>query len=103
MGLLASFLGLVGCDPAEWEAERKRLQPENFDKIKAGMLEREVTELLGKPHHMVTYPLKPNELNYHWRWRNSSNEPMIFSAIFDPDKVVIRTEQMRDIQQYQNG
>ena len=99
MGIFASLLGLMGCDPAAWEAERKRLQPENFDKIKAGMLEMEVIQILGKPHQMVTYPLKPNEQYYHWRWRNSSNEAMIFSAVFDADKVVIRTENMRDLHQ----
>ncbi len=99
MGLIASLLGLIGCDPAAWEAERQRLQPENFDKIKAGMLEIEVVKILGKPHQMVTYALKPQELNYHWRWRNSSNEAMLFTAVFDPDKVVIRTENSRDPQQ----
>ena len=103
MGLIASLLGLIGCDPAAWDAERKRLQPTNFDKIKAGMLELEVIQILGKPHHTVTYDLKPTELNYHWRWRNSSNEAMIFSAVFDPDKVVIRTENSRDVQQMQGG
>ncbi len=99
MGLIASLLGLIGCDPAAWESERKRLQPENFDKIKVGMLELEVIQILGKPHLTVTYPLKPSELNYHWRWRNSMSEAMIFSTVFDPDKVVIRTENSRDLQQ----
>ena len=99
MGLIASLLGLIGCDPAAWEAERKRLQPENFEKITAGMLEMEVVKILGKPHNAVTYTLKPSELNYHWRWRNSSNEAMLFTAVFDPDKVVIRTENSRDPQQ----
>ena len=102
MGLIASLLGLIGCDPAAWEAERKRLQPENFDKIKAGMLEMEVIQILGKPHQIVTYALKPQELNYHWRWRNSANDAMLFSAIFDPDKVVIRTENIRDPQDPKN-
>jgi hypothetical protein len=103
MGFFASLLGLVGCDPAAWDAERKRLQPENFEKITVGMLEFEVVKILGKPRQTVVYDLKPLETYYHWHWRNSSNEAMIFSVVFDPDKVVIRTEQMRDIQQMQGG
>ena len=103
MGLLASILGLIGCDPTAWEAERKRLQPENFDKIKTGMLEMEVVQILGKPHQMVTYAPRPQELNYHYRWKNSSNDAMIFSAIFDPDKVIIRTESTRDPQDPKNS
>jgi hypothetical protein len=96
MGLVTSLLGLLGCDPAAWEAERKRLQPENFVKITTGMLELEVVKILGKPRHTVTYPLKPLETYYNWHWHNSASEAMIFSAIFDPDKVVIRTETWRD-------
>jgi outer membrane protein assembly factor BamE (lipoprotein component of BamABCDE complex) len=98
MGLFSTLLGLVGCDPQAWEEERKRLQPENFEKITAGMLEMEVVKILGKPHQMVTYAPRPQELNYHWRWKNASGDAMIFSAIFDPDKVVIRTETTRDPQ-----
>ncbi len=96
MGLIASLLGLIGCDPAAWEAERKRLQPENFAKITVGMLELEAVNILGKPRHTVTYALKPLETYYNWHWQNSSSDAMIFSAIFDPDKVVIRTETWRD-------
>jgi hypothetical protein len=33
MGILGSLLTLMGCDPQAWEEERKRLQPENFEKI----------------------------------------------------------------------
>ncbi len=102
MGLFGTLLGLVGCDPQAWESERKRLQPENFDKIKAGMLELEVIQILGKPHQTVIYAPKPQELNYHWRWRTSSNDAMIFTVVFDPDKVVIRTENMRDPQDPKN-
>lgn len=98
MGILSGLLALVGCDPQAWEEERRRLQPENFDKITIGMLEFEVVKILGKPRHTVTYALKPLELYYNWHWRNSSNEAMIFSAIFDPDKIVIRTETWRDPQ-----
>jgi hypothetical protein len=96
MGIFTTLLGLIGCDPAAWEAERKRLQPENFEKIKTGMLELEVVQILGKPRHTVTYPLKPLETYYNWHWNNSSSDAMIFSAIFDPDKVVIRTENWRN-------
>jgi hypothetical protein len=103
MGLIASLLGLIGCDPAAWEAERKRLQPINFDKIKAGMLEMEVIQILGKPHHTVTYALKPQELNYQWRWRELDNKAMFFWVVFDLDKVVIRTETMRDMQDPSNA
>jgi hypothetical protein len=101
MGILSTLLGLVGCDPA-WEAERKRLQPENFGKIKAGMLELEVIQILGKPHHTVTYDLKPSELNYQWRWRDSENKAMFFWVVFDLDKVVLRTQIMRDTQDPSN-
>ena len=96
MSLFSALLGLIRCDPAAWEEERKRLQPENFDKIKAGMREDEVIQILGKPHHTVSYALKPQELNYNWRWRNQSSDAMIFNVIFNPHKIVIRTETYRD-------
>jgi outer membrane protein assembly factor BamE (lipoprotein component of BamABCDE complex) len=98
MGILSGLLALVGCDPKVWEEERLRLQPENFAKITVGMLEFEVVNILGKPRHTVTYALKPLEQHYNWHWKNASGDAMIFSAIFDPDKVVIRTETWRDPQ-----
>jgi outer membrane protein assembly factor BamE (lipoprotein component of BamABCDE complex) len=101
MGILSGLLpllALVGCDPQAWEEERKRLQPENFEKVTVGMLEFEVVKILGKPRHTVTYALKPLEQYYNWHWKNSSGDAMIFSAIFDPDKIVIRTETWRDPQ-----
>ncbi len=97
MSLMSTFLGLIGCDPNAWEEERKRLQPENFDKVKIGMLEMEVVQILGKPHHTVTFDLKPQELNYQWRWRDSQSKAMFFWVVFDLDKAVIRTETMRDM------
>jgi outer membrane protein assembly factor BamE (lipoprotein component of BamABCDE complex) len=102
MGILSGLLALVGCDPVAWEAERKRLVPENFEKIKVGMLEFEVVQILGKPRHTVTYALKPLEQYYNWHWRTASGEAMIFSVIFDPDKLVIRTETWRDPQDPKN-
>jgi hypothetical protein len=102
MGFVASLLGLIGCDPQAWEEERKRLQPVNFEKITVGMLELEVVQILGKPHKVITYALKPQETYYNWRWRTPLNEAMIFSAILDPDKVVIRTENWRDPDDPQN-
>jgi hypothetical protein len=102
MGILSGLLALVGCDPQAWEEERKRLQPENFEKITAGMLEFEVIKILGKQHHTVTYALKPQELNYHWRWKMANGDAMIFGVVFDPDKIVIRTETWRDPQDPKN-
>jgi hypothetical protein len=98
MGILGSLLTLMGCDPQAWEEERKRLQPENFEKITVGMLEFEVVQILGKPRHTVTYALKPLEQYYNWHWKTAGGDAMIFSAIFDPDKVVVRTETWRDPQ-----
>ncbi len=98
VSLLSSILSLIGCDPQAWEAERKRLQPENFDKIRAGMTESDVIQILGKPHQTINYALKPLESYFNWRWVNSSGDAMIFSAIFSPEKIVIRTETWRDPQ-----
>jgi hypothetical protein len=102
MGIFASLLGLIGCDPT-WDAERRRLQPENFEKITVGMPELEVVQILGKPHQTVTYDLKPSELNYQWRWRNTTNRAMFFGVVFDPDKVVIRTATWLDTQDASNA
>ncbi|MEY4295335.1 MAG: hypothetical protein RLY82_1023 [Pseudomonadota bacterium] len=96
MGFVTSLLSLIGCDPTTWDEERRRLQPENFEKITVGMLEMEVKQILGKPRHIVTYPLRPLETYYNWHWHNNASEAMIYSAIFDPDKIVIRTETWRD-------
>jgi len=96
MGLWSALLGLIACDPVAWEEERQRLQPENFDKIKAGMLEVEVLHILGKPHQTITYALKPLETYLNWRWRTTLNEGMIFSAVIAPSTAVIRTETWRN-------
>jgi hypothetical protein len=98
VGIFTSFLTLIGCDPQAWEAERQRLQPVNFEKIQVGMSEAEVLEVLGKPRHTVAYPLKPSETYFNWHWQNSQGDAMIFSAIFNPEKTVIRTETWRDPQ-----
>jgi hypothetical protein len=102
MSLLSSFLALLGSDAQAWEAERKRLQPENFDKIKIGTSEHSAIQILGKPRHTITYALKPAETYYNWHWRNARGEAMIFSAIFNTSKVVIRTEMWRDPQDPSN-
>jgi hypothetical protein len=71
---------------------RQVLTPENFAKVQPGMMMEDVRKMLGKPAKIVPYELK-KETYYNWRYlENSGNTSMIFSAVFDRDLRVIRTE-----------
>ncbi len=97
-GAWVGLFGLVGCDPSAVSAEHKRLKPENFSKIRTGMMELEVLNILGEPHQKVTSPTNATQLNYLWRWKNEADEAMTFTVFFDSNKLVLRSDNARDEQ-----
>jgi SmpA / OmlA family len=72
-------------------ALRQVLTPENFAKVQPGMMMEDVRKMLGKPMRVVTYELK-KETYYNWRYLDAPNTSMVFSAVFDPNLRLIRTE-----------
>ena len=81
----------IGTD-GKMTALRQVLTPDNFAKVQPGMMMEDVRKMLGKPMRVVTYELK-RETYYNWRYlEDSGNTSMVFSAVFNPDMRIIRTE-----------
>lgn len=84
---------MIGIGPdGKMSSLRQVLTPDNFAKVQPGMMMEDVRKMLGKPMRVVTYELK-RETYYNWRYlEDSGNTSMVFSAVFNPDMRIIRTE-----------
>lgn len=72
-------------------AVRQVLTPENFAKVVPGMRMDEVRRLLGKPAKVTPYELK-NETWADWRFLQASNQAQVFTVVYGPGQVVLRTQ-----------
>jgi outer membrane protein assembly factor BamE (lipoprotein component of BamABCDE complex) len=67
------------------------LTAENFAKIRIGMSEDEVRQLLGKPGQVAAFPLK-KETVWSWKWLEGGVTPeAFFNVHFGPDGRVVTT------------
>jgi outer membrane protein assembly factor BamE (lipoprotein component of BamABCDE complex) len=97
-----NYMITIGTD-GKMSALRQVLTPENFTKIKSGMLMEDVRKILGKPGKVVEYPLKKEQV-FQWRYlADSANTSMIFYVIMDNDYKVLRTEFGPDMESAQNA
>ena len=78
-------------------ALRQVLTPENFAKIRPGMMMEEVRKMLGKPMKITPYELK-RTWHYDWRYMDGPNESdkKIFTVVFDRDLRVLSTGSVDD-------
>jgi outer membrane protein assembly factor BamE (lipoprotein component of BamABCDE complex) len=73
----------------------ERLTKENIYRIKAGMREQEVRELLGPPREITANKrLKTTEWEYPWL--EAAKEKRIFWVSFNAEGVVVKTVEMHD-------
>lgn len=72
-------------------AVRQVLTPENFAKVQPGMGMDAVRRMLGKPAKVTPYELK-KETHADWRYLEAPNQPRVFTVIYGPDQMVLRTQ-----------
>ncbi|MES2879981.1 MAG: outer membrane protein assembly factor BamE [Pseudomonadota bacterium] len=79
-------------------ALRQVLTPENFAKIRPGMMMEDVRKMLGKPMKITPYELN-RTWHYDWRYMDGPNESdkKIFTVVFDSDLRVLSTGSVDDL------
>jgi hypothetical protein len=98
-----NYMITIGTD-GKMTALRQVLTERNFAKVQPGMPMEDLRKLLGKPAKTITYPLKPGETYYTWRYlADGANTDMLFSAVLDSNLKVIRIETMLDPESPKNG
>ncbi|MBG6070329.1 hypothetical protein IWX87_000069 [Polaromonas sp. CG_9.7] len=70
---------------------RQVLTPQNFARVLPGMPMETVRKMLGKPMKVTPFALK-RETHYDWRYLNPPSTLMIFTAVFDANLRVVRTQ-----------
>ena len=89
-----NYMITIGRD-GRMSALRQVLTPENFARVRPGMMMEDVRRMLGKPMKTTPYALK-KEVHYDWRYMEPPNTSMVFSVVFDADYRVLRTLSARD-------
>ncbi|SEJ59906.1 Beta-barrel assembly machine subunit BamE [Variovorax sp. OK212] len=79
----------IGAD-GKMSALRQVLTPENFARVKPGLMMEDLRKLLGKPAKVTPYALK-HETEWEWRWVQPPNSPMVFTATLNDDQRVVRS------------
>lgn len=74
---------------------RQVLTPANFARVQPGMNVERVRKLLGKPMRVTPFPLK-NEVHYDWRYRESPTQTLVFTAVFDTELKLLRSQPVPD-------
>ena len=77
-------------------ALRQVLTPENFARVVPGTRMDEVRRLLGKPAKVTPYELK-RETHADWRYLEAPNQAKVFTVVYGPDQVVLRTQTGADL------
>jgi outer membrane protein assembly factor BamE (lipoprotein component of BamABCDE complex) len=96
-----AYMITIGSD-GKMSALRQVLKPVEFAKVVPGLDKAQVRRLLGKPAKTVTYPLKPDEEHWDWRWLDGQF-PKVFSVTFDRDGKVLVTATADDPRVQQGG
>ncbi len=82
---------MITIDPdGKMSALRQVLTPENFAKVRPGMMMEDMRKLLGKPARVTPYALR-REYEWEWRWVQPPNAPMVFTAVLNDDQRVVRS------------
>ncbi len=69
---------------------RQLLNPDNFAKIKPGLSQQDVRNILGRPAKTVPYALKKEEV-WDWRFKHLGQNSQMFSVTFDAGGKVLVT------------
>lgn len=95
-----NYMITIGVD-GKMSALRQVLTPENFARVRPGMMMQDVRKMLGKPAKITPYDLK-HEVDYDWRYLQPPNTAMVFTVTFDPDFRVLRTGSVPDPEATEN-
>ncbi|GAB4203568.1 MAG: hypothetical protein Fur0019_03070 [Tibeticola sp.] len=87
---LRNYMITIGAD-GRMSALRQVLTPANFARIQPGMSQQDVQRILGKPARVTTWE-RQGEVHRVWRFLESPNRTMLFTAVFDRADRVLRTE-----------
>ncbi|KRD27231.1 MULTISPECIES: hypothetical protein [Acidovorax] len=90
-----NYMITIGGD-GRMTALRQVLTPENFARVVPGTRMDEVRRLLGKPAKVTPYELK-RETHADWRYLEAPNQAKVFTVVYGPDQVVLRTQTGADL------
>ncbi|RQO83948.1 outer membrane protein assembly factor BamE [Acidovorax sp. FJL06] len=90
-----NYMITIGTD-GRMVALRQVLTPENFARVLPGQRMDEVRRLLGKPAKATPYELK-KETWADWRYLEAPNQAKVFTVVYGPDHVVLRTQTGADL------
>ena len=89
-----NYLIEIGPD-GKMSALRQLLTPANFERVQPGMSEAAVRELLGRPAKVWTFPTRPGEATWDWRFLRDQRA-LVFSVQFGPERTVTGTAVTED-------
>jgi hypothetical protein len=73
---------------------RQLLNDDNFAKVRPGMGQQQVRDILGRPAEQKRYELRNEEI---WSWRfKPVNESKLFTVTFGPDRKVVALAKVDD-------
>lgn len=96
-----NYLIKIGPD-GKMSSLRQLLNPDNFAKVKPGLTQLEVRNILGRPAKTVPYALKKEEV-WDWRFKHNGQESKVFSVTFDASGQVLVTAIGDDARETQSG
>jgi hypothetical protein len=91
----------IGAD-GKMSSLRQLLNPDNFAKVKPGLGQQDVRNLLGRPAKTTPYALK-NEEVWDWRFKHNGQESKLFSVTFDSSGKVVSTATADDPRETMSG
>lgn len=90
-----NYMITIGTD-GRMVALRQVLTPESFARVLPGQRMDEVRRLLGKPAKATPYALK-KETWADWRYLEAPNQAKVFTVVYGPEHVVLRTQTGADL------
>lgn len=81
---------------------RQLLNPDNFAKVKPGLSQQEVRNLLGRPAKTMPFALKQEEV-WDWRFKQNGQESKMFSVTFDAAGKVVSAAVADDPRETMSG
>ena len=81
---------------------RQLLNADNFAKVKPGLGQQAVRQLLGRPANTTPYALK-NEEVWDWRFKHNGQESKLFSVTFDRNGQVVSAATADDPRETMSG
>jgi hypothetical protein len=92
---------VIGSD-GKMASLRQLLTPANFAKVRPGMAQAEVRQLLGPQARTLRYALKPDEETWRWHFM-AGQDKKVFEVIFDGQRRVLSSAIADDERQTMPG